>query len=83
MGLGRVRSSTGRLDLQLQRPPSLALRSKVANLRIEDSQNLANANYSDPWLLWQSAVKDAQRRNGINGDPRSGEEAVYAGFAYP
>ena len=25
-----------------------------------------------------------QRPNGINGgDPRSGEEAVYAGFAYP
>jgi len=34
--------------------------------------------------LWQAAVKDAERRNGINGgDPRSGEEAVYAGFAYP
>ena len=64
--------------------PSLALRSKVADLRIEDSQNLPNANYSDLSLLWQSAVKDAQRRNGINGgDPRSGEEAVYAGFAYP
>ena len=64
--------------------PRLALHSKVADLRIEDSQNLANANYSDPWLLWQSAVKDAQRRNGINGgDPRSGEEAVYASFAYP
>jgi hypothetical protein len=28
------------------------------------------------------AVKSAERRNGINGgDPRSGEEAVYAGFA--
>jgi hypothetical protein len=28
------------------------------------------------------AVKSAKRRNGINGgDPRSGEGAVYAGFA--
>jgi hypothetical protein len=36
-----------------------ALRSKVANLRIEDSQNLANANYSNLPLLWQAAVKDA------------------------
>jgi hypothetical protein len=28
------------------------------------------------------AVKSAERRNGINGgDPRSGEGAVYAGFA--
>ena len=62
----------------------LAHRGKVADLRIEDSQNLPNANYSDLPLLWQPAVKDAQRRNGINGgDPRSGEEAVYAGFAYP
>src|SRR6516164_1974843 len=41
-------------------------------------QNLANANYSNLPLLWPPAVKDAQRRNGINGgDPRSGEEAVY------
>ena len=63
-------------------PP--ALHSQVADLRIADSQNLANANYSNLPLLWQPAVKDAQRRNGINGgDPYSGEEAVYAGFAYP
>ena len=25
----------------------------------EDSQNLANANYSSLWLIWQAAVKDA------------------------
>jgi|SRR6516165_10803101 len=36
----------------------------------EDSQNLANANYSNLPLIWQAAVKDAQRRNAINGgDP--------------
>ena len=81
--LAQVRSSIGQLDLQLQKL-SLALRRKVVDLRIEDSQNLSNANYSDLSLLWHSAVKDTQRRNGINGgDPRSGEEAVYAGFAYP
>src|ERR1700740_2833180 len=63
-------------------PSKPALRSKVDDLRIADSKNLANANYSAPPPLWQAAVKDAQRRNGINGgDPRSGEEAVYAGFA--
>jgi hypothetical protein len=60
-------------------PSKPALRSKVDDLRIADSQNLANANYSDLPPLWQAAVKDAQRRNGING----GEEAVYTGFAYP
>jgi hypothetical protein len=53
-------------------PPSLALRSKVADLRIEDSQNLANANYSDLSLLWQSAVKDARaaKRNKCIGYPQ-------------
>jgi hypothetical protein len=31
--------------------------------------------------LPQRGAKPAQARNGINGgDPRSGEEAVYAGF---
>jgi hypothetical protein len=37
--------------------PSLAPRSKVADLRFEDSQNLANGNQSDLQLLWQAAVK--------------------------
>ena len=61
-----------------------ALCSKLTDLRSEDSQNLLEANHSDPLLRRPPAVKDAQRRNGINGgDPHSGEEAVYAGFAYP
>lgn len=50
--------------------PCPALYSKVPIADRKDSQNLANANYGDVWLLWQPAVKDAERRNGINGgDP--------------
>src|SRR6516165_4245380 len=58
---------------------------QVANLRIADSQNLANANYSNPSRCsGRLRSRTLERRNGINGgDPRSGEEAVYAGFAYP
>src|SRR5215469_14940113 len=60
------------------------IREKLSDLRIEDSQNLSNANDSHLPLRRQPALKDAQRRNGINGgDPRSGAEAVYAGFADP
>ena len=64
---------------------ALAFGSKVANLRIADSQNLANANYSNPpSCSGRLRSRTLERRNGINGgDPRSGEEAVYAGFAYP
>src|SRR6516225_6339396 len=58
---------------------------KLTNLRIADSQNLANANYSNPpSCSGRLRSRTLERRNGINGgDPRSGEEAVYAGFAYP
>jgi hypothetical protein len=64
--------------------PQSVLGGKLLICGSKIRQNLPNANYSDLPLLWQLAVKDAQRRNGINGgDPRSGEEAVYAGFAYP
>jgi len=77
----------GQLDLRelpQDKNSRLALCNNTADLRFEDSRNLPNANHSDLPLLCQPAVKDAQRRNGINGgDPRSGEQAVYAGFAYP
>jgi hypothetical protein len=71
----RVRSSLGQFEMQLlwrRQNSGLALRSKVADLRIEDSQNLANANYSDLPLLWQSAVKDARagKRNKCTGYPQ-------------
>src|SRR5215469_7752144 len=42
------------------------------------SAQLPDAKYS---YLFKRRAKSAQGRNGINGgDPRSGEEAVYAGF---
>ena len=53
-------------------PP--ALHSQVADLRIADSQNLANANYSNLPLLWQPAVKDARaaKRNKWRGPVQRG-----------
>ena len=66
----------GQLDLRLlpeDKNSRLALCSKATDLRFEDSQNLPNANHSDLPLRSKPAVKDAQRRNGINGGyPRSG-----------
>jgi transposase InsO family protein len=66
----------GQLDLRLlpeDKNSRLALCSKATDLRFEDSQNLPNANHSNLPLRSKPAVKDAQRRNGINGgDPRSG-----------
>jgi hypothetical protein len=66
----------GQLDLRLlpeDKNSRLALCRKATDLRLEDSQNLPNANHSNLPLRSQPAVKDAQRRNGINGgDPRSG-----------
>ena len=42
------------------------------------SAQLPDAKYS---YLFKRRAKSAQGRNGINGgDPRSGQEAVYAGF---
>jgi len=70
------------VELPQNKNSRLALCNKTADLRFDDSRNLPNANHSDLPLLCQPAVKDAQRRNGINGgDPHSREQAVYAGFA--
>ena len=42
---------------------------------------LPDAKYS---YLFKRRAKSAQGRNGINGgDPRSGEEPIYAGFGVP
>jgi hypothetical protein len=66
----------GQVDVRLlpeHKNSRLPIWDKASHLRIEDSQNLSNAIDSDLPLLRQLAVKDAQRRNGINGgDPRSG-----------
>jgi hypothetical protein len=63
---------------------ALALRGKVADLRIEDSQNLRTQITVTSRCFGCLRSRTLERRNGINGgDPRSGEEAVYAGFAYP
>src|SRR5215471_2062505 len=44
----------------------------------EPSEQLQDAKHSH---FFKRGAKSAQGRNGINGgDPRSGEEAVYAGF---
>ena len=63
----------GQLDLRVlseDKNSRLALCSKVTDLRSEDSQNLPEANPSAPLLRRPPVVKDAQRRNGINGgDP--------------
>jgi len=63
----------GQLDLRVlseDKNSRLALCSKLTDLRSEDSQNLLEANHSDPLLRRPPAVKDAQRRNGIKGgDP--------------
>jgi len=51
---------------------------RLAAGREEQAPQLADAKYS---YLFKRRAKSAQGRNGINGgDPRSGEEAVYAGF---
>ena len=51
---------------------------RLAAGREEQAPQLPNAKYS---YLFKRRAKSAQGRNGINGgDPRSGEEAVYAGF---
>src|SRR5215470_9707172 len=47
---------------------------KLPILGIADSQNLANANYSNHPLLWQAAVKDARaaKRNKWRGPAQRG-----------
>src|SRR5262245_21757439 len=51
---------------------------RPATGREEQAPQLPDAKYS---YLCKRRAKSAQGRNGINGgDPRSGEEAVYAGF---
>src|SRR5215510_11080703 len=51
---------------------------RPATGREEQAPQLPDAKYS---YLFKRRAKSAQGRNGINGgDPRSGEEAVYAGF---
>src|SRR6516225_4998995 len=51
---------------------------RLAAGREEQAPQLPDAKYS---YLFKRRAKSAQGRNGIiGGDPRSGEEAVYAGF---
>src|SRR5260370_23076835 len=50
-------------------------------VRLTERGTSEEADERNMWLPLQRVAKPEQERNGIDGgDPRSGEEAVYAGF---
>ena len=68
--------------MQIHSPCGLSEQSTHSFCGLRDrSEERAKGYRTQNTVTFQRGAKPAQARNGImGGDPRSGEEAVYAGF---